>query len=175
MAQDWRRAFFMQARSDFAMFLRLKDIQGVEVCHRLHYLQMATEKLAKGFKCAIGDMQPPPRVHLAFAEFVRKQAKLLATLRRCCNFKTQESYNRYLNGLAPLARQIEELAPQSDVARPNPEYPWAGCNVNVRADQRGATTVFVPAEHLFSNWDLQSAGMRKMLKFIEACFQAAST
>jgi hypothetical protein len=43
----WREAFRQQALSDYAVFRHLTRVADIPVCHRLHYLQMATEKLAK--------------------------------------------------------------------------------------------------------------------------------
>ncbi len=45
---DWRTANLTQARSDFEMLQTLSR-QQAPPCHQLHYLQMSTEKLAKGF------------------------------------------------------------------------------------------------------------------------------
>ena len=45
---DWRTAYLEQAKSDYAMLLKLNRDEA-PLCHRLHYLQMTTEKMAKGF------------------------------------------------------------------------------------------------------------------------------
>lgn len=64
MAQDWRTAYFCQARSDYET-LQLLEEAGAPFCQRLHYLQMATEKLAKGFATAPGGPQQP-KVHRGY-------------------------------------------------------------------------------------------------------------
>jgi hypothetical protein len=43
---SWREAFLRQAHSDYAMVLHLNE-PSVSYCHRLHFLQMAAEKLGK--------------------------------------------------------------------------------------------------------------------------------
>jgi hypothetical protein len=43
---DAQRLWWAQAKSDHGVFVLLRK-QGVHDCHLLHYLQMATEKLAK--------------------------------------------------------------------------------------------------------------------------------
>ena len=48
---DAQELWWRQARSDHALFVRLRRI-GAEECHLLHYLQMATEKLSKAYLCA---------------------------------------------------------------------------------------------------------------------------
>lgn len=49
MPLDWRAAYFQQAKSDYEMLLKLMSEEGTPACQSLHYLQMTTEKLAKGF------------------------------------------------------------------------------------------------------------------------------
>jgi hypothetical protein len=53
---SWRDAFFVQAWSDYAVF-EIMDDNNYPRCHVLHYLQMTTEKLAKGYLChfSVGD------------------------------------------------------------------------------------------------------------------------
>ena len=57
----WSEAFCTQAESDFRVFQKLMRENGsgeVAFCHCLHFLQMATEKLAKSFLC-LGQAQAP--------------------------------------------------------------------------------------------------------------------
>ena len=58
----WREAFLEQARSDFAMFDLLNEAK-VPQCHVLHYLQMATEKLAKALSLSPRSQEAPPFTH----------------------------------------------------------------------------------------------------------------
>jgi hypothetical protein len=44
--RTWQLAFLRQARSDWETYQRIDDPTW-PTCHRLHFLQMATEKLAK--------------------------------------------------------------------------------------------------------------------------------
>jgi hypothetical protein len=62
-------AFLAQASSDFRVFQILLSLDRVEVpaCHPPHYLQMATEKLAKAIMVAI--QQPSEKLtHVAFSQ-----------------------------------------------------------------------------------------------------------
>lgn len=64
-----RAAFIRQAASDFEAFQRVSDLE-LPACHRLHLLQMATEKLAK----AIGLESTAAgfgRTHVAFSKTIR--------------------------------------------------------------------------------------------------------
>lgn len=54
----WARAYVAQARSDWQLFERLREMESVEMCHHLHYLQMACEKLAKAYRFRDTDAQP---------------------------------------------------------------------------------------------------------------------
>ncbi len=66
---DWREAHFKQARSDYEL-LQVLMRENAAFCHQLHYLQMATEKLAKGFSTSPGGPQPL-KVHRGFVNFLR--------------------------------------------------------------------------------------------------------
>src|SRR5882724_6463098 len=44
------QAFIAQARSDWLVYRVLTESAEVPLCHRLHYLQMACEKLAKAYR-----------------------------------------------------------------------------------------------------------------------------
>jgi hypothetical protein len=44
---------------------------GAEVCHRLHNLQMAMEKLARGWGMSAGSTEPPPRTHAGFVQLLQ--------------------------------------------------------------------------------------------------------
>lgn len=156
MPSTWRTAYFKQARSDYALFKQLILQADVPVCQRLHFLQMTTEKLAKGFQTP-KDGLPPERTHYAFANFVQL-VKRTPALRRLCDCK-EIQVRPFLDSLLPIAVEIEELAPIGDRERPNPEYPW-----EVRGD------VIAPIDYDFKQLDLKSPRMLKMLRLIESCF-----
>ncbi len=162
MALDWRTAYFQQAKSDYGMLLRLLEEEDIPLCHCLHYLQMTTEKLAKGFRTEPGG-GPYARTHDVFALFVTRYAKLNPELRLACGITNTSQYLMYLEGLRDLAQRIEDLSPDGG-DHPNPEYPWQ------QRDQ-----ILVPLTYPFSDLDLrqQSAKMAKLLKFIAACFTLA--
>ena len=50
MANDWRSAFFKQAKSDFQLFKKLAEDDNVPHCQKLHYLLMTTERCQKASK-----------------------------------------------------------------------------------------------------------------------------
>jgi hypothetical protein len=67
---DWHEAYLVQARSDYAV-LRGLGLQNADYCHRLHYLQMASEKLAKAMLTAPGDDQAAPISHVMFVRMLQ--------------------------------------------------------------------------------------------------------
>lgn len=153
---SWRKAFFRQALSDYEVFERIRRDEHIPLCHKLHYLQMTTEKLAKGFLTDPLSNTPPPKVHDAFTEFVRRTAGSHPKL--YLNFKGHRK--SYIASLLPLAMEIENLAPTKDKPGPNPEYPWES--------NQG---VVCPAEYDFPTIRLETPNMVKMLGFLRVCFE----
>lgn len=117
----WNEAFLCQARSDRAALERLNHF-GVDDCHRLHYLQMLTEKLAKARLC--GPDFPPPPTHGAFVRMLQI-IKARPDIRRRLGFRSAKTFSRYIDSLLSLAARIEALAPAiAGADSPNAEYPW---------------------------------------------------
>ena len=153
---DWRTALFQQARSDYEM-VNLLSRNNAPLCHQLHFLQMATEKLAKGFQTLPNGPQPP-KVHRAFVglmQLVRNDAYL----QRACNCAPRQ-VNVYIASLLPVARLIEDLAPALSNDGPNPEYPW-----QVPGD------VVAPVNYPFPTLQFDGRGMVNMRKFLDRFFQ----
>jgi hypothetical protein len=48
--EEWAAAYCRQGLSDWRLFLELQGREDVPRCHSLHFLQMATEKLAKAYR-----------------------------------------------------------------------------------------------------------------------------
>lgn len=156
MPMDWRDALLVQARSDFEMLQFLRSHQA-PFCHQLHFLQMATEKLGKGFATAPGGPQPP-KVHRAFVGFLRS-VRSSDQLRQACQCGPSQ-VDAYIASLLPQARLIEDLAPSIANDGPNPEYPW-----------QVPGGVVAPTDHQFLNLQFDGRGMVNMLKFLDRCFQ----
>lgn len=120
----WRSAYFTQARNDYGVFREFKGRADVAMCQKLHYLQMATEKLAKAFLSPPAG-QPPPRVHSALVRFLQ-MSKRRPEIR--CQLGYEGNNNAscsYIDSLLDVAGQIERLAPVGGEERLNPESPWA--------------------------------------------------
>ena len=167
MSFNWRSALLFQARSDFKMLQLLNQSKSVELCHRLHYLQMMTEKLAKSH-LAVGALPPKP-THKALSTFLR-HAKSRRDLQVMCGFSNRKSqYHAYVDSLKTLAKSIEDLAPSGQVQSPNPEYPWEERRSD--SSDRPMMVIQAPANYSFHSLDMNSPQMIKIMKFIETCLK----
>lgn len=135
----------------------LQTTEGVPLCQRLHYLQMTTEKLAKGFRTAPDADEPHPYTHKVFRDFLELA---LGNRQIQARFgKSRRAYRDFIQFTAkPLAEAIQNLSPEGD-AHPNPEYPWD--------DTQGS--VVSPLDYSFGELDTRAnPKMMEMLTFIEA-------
>jgi hypothetical protein len=148
---NWRTAHLKQARSDMAMF---EPIREHPLCQRLHYLQMATEKLGKAY-LADGN-QRPPQVHQAFVRFLRV-CRDMADLHSACRMSARQ-FRAYIASLLDTARKIEALAPVGGVDKPNPEYPW---------QENGR--IIAPVDYPFAQYQLTHPKMAKLLWLVRTC------
>lgn len=140
---SWRTAFLIQAADDNAV-RRYLNSQRVAYSHQLHYLQMTTEKLAKGFSIPATSQDPPEPVHSGFVRLLQT-LKHQSRARQRLGFHDQASFRKFINSLLDLAYEIEHLAPVfAGFTRPNPEYPWRDA---------GNGQIIAPAEYPFAEFD----------------------
>jgi len=158
MIMTWREAFWRQARSDHRVLMHL-GASGFEACHRLHFYQMATEKLAKAWLTSPAAVEPPPHVHKGFVRMLQI-IKSQPGVRRRLGYSNAAVFARSINALLDLATNVERLAPALAAgSRPNPEYPW-------RDAQSGE--LCVPAEFHFPAFDPRNPQMAKLDKLVLA-------
>ncbi len=118
----WSEVFLSQAKSDWQVY---KHIEGTSFprCHALHYLQMATEKLAKAYLLAgPTDIQTVRTTHSAFTKYLQALSRNKRLQNALGMLDTQ--LRAHIKQLLPLAYEIERLAPALARDGPNPEYPW---------------------------------------------------
>jgi hypothetical protein len=146
-----QRLYLVQARSDWQVYRLLKSQPN---CHRLHYFQMCTEKLAKAYfwkSPGAGNLG-----HAAFVKFVRAMAtrpKVASKL----GFDNTVSFGEWIKDVSDLAYELERLAPALAGDGPNPEYPWPRHN-----------PAHAPVEHDFQAWrHMQSANGRCLWLMID--------
>lgn len=127
--RKWQAAFLKQARSDWEAYQKTTESEW-PYCHRLHYLQMATEKLSKALLVAgNSDIKSLAGSHAAFVKFMRAASKN-RKLHQALGLK-KSPLKVHFSKLLSLAYEIEILAPALAKGGPNPEYPWEDPTGNV--------------------------------------------
>jgi hypothetical protein len=129
----------------------------------LHYLQMATEKLAKAYLWGSGS--PPPSSHACFVQFLRYLGHIRQGNReRIANLFTFSRYRDFQNWLRrvlEIAYELERLAPALAAGGPNPEYPWPH-------SQPEAALV----DHRFAVWQTLTTGQgRNLMRVIHLAIE----
>jgi hypothetical protein len=140
--KEWSRAFALQGRSDLEVYRVLDANKALSVCHSLHYLQMASEKIAKAYsmrnpKGPSLDTLTKSHAGAPSDEFVKKYF----TDNRATRFRDKKAQlNEIVIGLGGLAREINKLHPSVDPDKnpQNVEYPWSD-----------GTRLRVPCKHTF--------------------------
>ena len=148
-----------QACSDFEVYQWMGE-HPILPCHRLHYLQMATEKLAKAYFWR--SQAPPQKSHVAFVRFINvlvaeQNAKRRQMLVACFGLPNFGSFQKYARSQSTIAYQIQNMAPDLAGNGPNPEYPWPH-----------PWPLHAPMSYKYSLWDIlqQDTQGRRFLNFI---------
>ena len=124
---EWSHAYAKQGASDLKVYRLLATSgAGISECHRLHYLQMAGEKIGKAyqFRHTSKSIEALSSKHVALADFIKLYCLSGAMKKRYAGRDAQlASIRQELNG---LATEIEKLAPAVDRQQSptNVEYPW---------------------------------------------------
>lgn len=160
--EEWAVAYHRQGRSDWTLFVELQGRADMPACHALHFLQMATEKLAKAyrFRDSSADADALLTSHVGFPRFLN--AFLLSPQIRAEYEGRHAQLESIRRDFAPLARAIEQLAPAVDreAVPGNAEYPW----------ELGEGVV-APVDHGFPEVGLlRNARGRMLLNFIRRAF-----
>jgi len=154
-ADAWRKAFAVQAKADFETWEILQDCPDVAKCHKLQFLQMACEKLAKAHLYDAGSQ--PAKSHAYFGKNFPKIAEYYYARAGISGGK----YRKLYQPLRPLAGEIECLSPSVDnngKRRDNCEYPW----------EESGGAIRIPAEYTFPNLNLLTApNGRQLLKIVK--------
>lgn len=155
---NWREAFFQQAQSDYRVLCKMEDDGEIEESHRLHYLQMMTEKLAKGYFADLSPDSPPPKATHAALVNLLQMLKQLSHVRRRLGMEDAHRFTAYIDSLLPLAGQIQSLAPAiAGTQAPNPEYPWY---------DKASKSVLTPCQYPFTQFSTCSRQMMRLTALI---------
>lgn len=123
---NYQELWWKQARSDHDVLVHFR-LRGFNPCHQLHYLQMATEKLAKAYFWRSGTA--PPMSHVGIRQFLKRLGTAGSSERRriakVFDFNRFDDFQNWIHLVSPLAYELERLAPAfARGVGPNPEYPW---------------------------------------------------
>ncbi len=161
---DWREAFISQAQSDFDLLQSLSR-GNVAYAHRLHYLQMSAEKLAKAVLTAPAAKAPPEASHAVLVRMLQT-LKGQPGIRRALGFDEASVFRAYIDSLLDLAGRIEQLAPAlAKFTQPNPEYPWR---------DHGAGDIVAPCGYDFPEFDPTNPKLAKMHDLIRQLLRVYS-
>ena len=114
--------FLDQARSDYEVY---EVLSRLNMCHRLHYLQMCAAKLAKAYLWR-GGVSPGLR-HDKSELFLRALA-IRRDFHEMFGYKHRRRFDLLWPAILGLAIRIQNLAPAGKNIGPNPEYPWPPTN-----------------------------------------------
>jgi hypothetical protein len=116
--QRWQIAFLKQARTDWEAYQRTLPAVW-STCHRLLFLQMASEKLAKAVLIAShSTLGTITQSHAAFVMFMRVAGNN-QKLQKALGMKKAQQRAQF-KALLPLAYEVERLAPTLAQSGPNP-------------------------------------------------------
>jgi hypothetical protein len=156
IVKEWVVAFARQADADFKAWQGYQQYPEVVECHKLLFLQMACEKLCKGYLVKNG-------AHVAAIEkshaYIAKPLPVVIAAEIVFRKKNLAAMNWVMQHVRHLAREIELVNPALDAngKRPaNCEYPW-----------EVSGQVFSPLDHSFgaSRLIVAPAG-REFLKLV---------
>jgi hypothetical protein len=139
--EEWARAYALQALSD----LRARDAavrSGLEKCHRLHFLQMASEKACKAYLTKVNGHESVRKTHA----YVERVLPLIARGFYGSGDGDEDIPRWQIEQIKHFAREIEVIAPAcdaGDVREDDSEYPWL--------DGRG--DIQIPCLYHFPNLD----------------------
>lgn len=160
----FQELWWLQARSDHEVFELLRE-RRVNPCHQLHYLQMATEKLAKAYFWRGGS--PSKTTHIGLMTFLKALSGARRSERvgiaRSLAFGRFSDFERWVRLTSPLAYNLENITPaHAKKDHPNPEYPWP----------HDAPT-WAPVTYSFEVWtDLNTTGRgRQLLTVVSAAIR----
>lgn len=164
--EQWARGYALQALSDLRAREALADAN-VEKCHRLHFLQMAAEKVCKAHLMAAADgIDRVGEIRKRHAHIAHPLPQIARHFYGKLNDNNEISPWEY-SEIKRLAREIQMLAPAckgEDVREDNSEYPWE--------DGRG--NICIPCEYSFPNLDDGNRTIIRLINLIRAAAKSYS-
>ena len=147
---NWPQAFRVQALSDWKVYKNLNS-NSFEECHQIHYLLMASEKLAKAHLS--GPTNPTQKSHMSLREFIHGCASIPNLRKYINNNYNASQFREYINSLKIISEKLLSVIPKG-IKDINVEYPW----------ESGSGLVVAPCQYTYLN----SLGIKpyELLRFI---------
>jgi hypothetical protein len=171
--KEWSNAYAHQAKADFTTYQALEGLRSeavfgwsIPICHKLQFLQMACEKLAKAHLCTRGTA--PASLQGSHAYIFKILPIVIRQEMIAVNFRGKSARN-LVTIAGHIAREIELLAPsvRRGGQRPdNCEYPWEDAEGLIHAP---LSWTFSPAQLI-----AMPAG-RSTLKLIQSAIERLMT
>ena len=161
-SDDWARAYAKQALSDLDARETLA-LAGADKCHRLHFLQMATEKVCKAHLTSRNGHENVRKTH----GYIEKNLPIIARLFYSRVNSANQMAMWEIKHIEKIAREIELLAPACDdggTRQDNTEYPWEGPRRDVQ----------VPCAYSFPNIDDESRVIVRLIRLIRTASESYS-
>ena len=106
--KEEQRLFLVQAKSAYAVYELLSTDPSLPHCHSLHYLQMATELLAKANAWRNSQIG---KSHKALVPFLRSLSSNTKAQKQLGYEGQNENWKHTLRKIAPMAESLQKLAP----------------------------------------------------------------
>jgi hypothetical protein len=152
--KQWARGYALQALSDLRVREKLVDAN-VEKCHRLHFLQMAAEKVCKAHLAAASGHDNLRKSHAYVSD-------TLPTIARVYYAKINDNNEISaweISEVRCLAREIQMLASackDGGIREDNSEYPWKDAKGNIR----------IPCKYSFPSIDDGNRAIIRLIRLI---------
>lgn len=156
----WVRAYALQALSDLAARDSLIEA-GAHKCHRLHFLQMASEKTCKAHLVAGSGPGAARKTHA----YVEKVLPIIASSFYAKLNEDSKMRDWQLKRIRHFAREIEMIAPAcnaGDAREDNSEYPWID----------GHGDIQTPCKYNFPNLDDLDKSIVDLVKLIRVAAES---
>lgn len=156
---NWKEGFYCQAESDFKTY-QILNRNKVAVCHQIHYLQMAFEKISKAHLAPSGNRRPKPdhRVLNKFIDRIKTNSLFCKKLGY-----TNSQFSAIINQIRPIVDFLESVIPRADQEEVvSAEYPWK----NIR------TGVVAPCLYDFQEFGHSSCLITTFTRFFERVIHA---
>lgn len=155
----WSEAYRRQAISDYEALVILES-SDVSYCHKLRYLQMCTEKLAKCFLSYKRNNIRIENTHAKLVEFINA-TRYYKPLYTFLGYRSTNAYSYFLNkNIIQVAKALEDYYPSGYYDRPNTEYPW---EIN--------EAIQIPSEYEFINLNERTPQVAAFWVYISKCFR----